>query len=56
MSLIGDGDGFDFTFCQSVVGGVGWVEGPGAIWIDGEALSFCGNGVAIGVFDDGREE
>ena len=56
LSLIGDGDGLDFTFCQGVVGVVGRIEGPGAVWIDVEALSFCGNGVALCVSDDGGEE
>ena len=50
--LIGDVDGLDFTFCQSVVGVVGWVKGPGAIGIDGQARCIRGDGLS-GVIGDG---
>ena len=37
--VIGDGvvdvDGLSGAFCESLIGVIGWVEGPGAIGIDG---------------------
>ena len=49
LNLVVDGDGLDLTFCQSVVGGISGVKGPGAIGADGEALN--GDGITIGVID-----
>ena len=63
LDLVVDGDGLDLTFCQSVVGGISGVKGPGAIGADGEALNGNGfvsvwvsDGIAIAIGDGSREE
>ena len=58
LDLVVNGDGLDLTFCQSVVGGISGVKGPGAIGADGEALNgngfvrcWIGDGIAIAIGD-----
>ena len=49
MDLIGDVDGLSFTNSEEVVGGIGRIEGPGAIGIDGETWdSVDGSGAING--------